>query len=121
MLPRARVGSFISALFCPQYEFKAKGIKKKKVTLEVSVDGLKVTLRKKKVIAPVLVLVIRLVARYCVSIIIALLVLFFIFSFLLLIFFRILLYVCTRRCHLSFISSNLSTLECSGFQSFRVL
>lgn len=32
-----------------QYEFKAKGIKKKKVTLEVSVDGLKVTLRKKKV------------------------------------------------------------------------
>lgn len=33
-----------------QYEFKAKGIKKKKVTLEVSVDGVKVTLRKKKVI-----------------------------------------------------------------------
>jgi carboxyl-terminal PDZ ligand of neuronal nitric oxide synthase protein len=32
-----------------QYEFKAKGIKKKKVTLEVSVDGLKVTFRKKKV------------------------------------------------------------------------
>lgn len=84
-------------------------------------DGLKVTLRKKKVIAPVLVLVIRLVARYCVSVIIALLVLFFILSFLLLIFFLILLYVCMRQCHLSFISSNLSTLECSGFQSFRVL
>ncbi|XP_043463225.1 carboxyl-terminal PDZ ligand of neuronal nitric oxide synthase protein-like isoform X3 [Leptopilina heterotoma] len=33
-----------------RYEFKAKGIKKKKVTLEVSVDGVKVTLRKKKVI-----------------------------------------------------------------------
>ena len=32
-----------------QYEFKAKGTKKKKVTLEVSVEGLKVTLRKKKV------------------------------------------------------------------------
>lgn len=31
-----------------QYEFKAKGIKKKKVTIEVSVDGVKVTLRKKK-------------------------------------------------------------------------
>lgn len=31
-----------------QYEFKTKGIKKKKVTIEVSVDGVKVTLRKKK-------------------------------------------------------------------------
>ncbi|XP_051161639.1 carboxyl-terminal PDZ ligand of neuronal nitric oxide synthase protein-like isoform X3 [Leptopilina boulardi] len=31
-----------------RYEFKAKGIKKKKVTLEVSVDGVKVTLRNKK-------------------------------------------------------------------------
>lgn len=31
-----------------QYEFKAKGIKKKKVTVEVSVDGVRVTLRKKK-------------------------------------------------------------------------
>jgi len=31
-----------------QYEFKAKGIKKKKVTLEVSVDGVRVNLRKKK-------------------------------------------------------------------------
>lgn len=31
-----------------QYEFKAKGIKKKKVLMEVSVEGVKVTLRKKK-------------------------------------------------------------------------
>lgn len=31
-----------------QYEFKAKGIKKKKVILEVSVDGVRVSLRKKK-------------------------------------------------------------------------
>lgn len=31
-----------------QYEFKAKGIKKKKVTVEISVDGVKVTLKKKK-------------------------------------------------------------------------
>ncbi|KAJ9598805.1 hypothetical protein L9F63_026660, partial [Diploptera punctata] len=30
------------------YEFKAKGIKKKKVTVEVSVDGVRVTVRKKK-------------------------------------------------------------------------
>ncbi|KAF7277120.1 hypothetical protein GWI33_008968, partial [Rhynchophorus ferrugineus] len=30
------------------YEFKAKGIKKKKVTIEVSTEGVKVTLRKKK-------------------------------------------------------------------------
>lgn len=38
----------ISILYLFQYEFKAKGIKKKKVTIEVSVDGVKVTLRKKK-------------------------------------------------------------------------
>ncbi|CAH1389367.1 unnamed protein product [Nezara viridula] len=31
-----------------KYEFKAKGIKKKKVTLEISVEGVRVTLRKKK-------------------------------------------------------------------------
>jgi carboxyl-terminal PDZ ligand of neuronal nitric oxide synthase protein len=31
-----------------QYEFKAKGIKKKKVTVEVSVDGVRVTVRKKR-------------------------------------------------------------------------
>lgn len=35
--------------FCPlQYEFKAKNIKKKKVSLIVSVDGVKVILKKKK-------------------------------------------------------------------------
>ncbi|XP_014227120.1 carboxyl-terminal PDZ ligand of neuronal nitric oxide synthase protein isoform X3 [Trichogramma pretiosum] len=38
----------VAAMRRIRYEFKAKGIKKKKVTLEVSVDGLKVTLRKKK-------------------------------------------------------------------------
>ena len=32
----------------PQYEFKAKNIKKKKVSLIVSVDGVKVILKKKK-------------------------------------------------------------------------
>lgn len=31
-----------------QYEFKAKGIKKKKVSIEVSVEGVRITLRKKK-------------------------------------------------------------------------
>uniref|UniRef100_A0A8D0GIM6 PID domain-containing protein n=1 Tax=Sphenodon punctatus TaxID=8508 RepID=A0A8D0GIM6_SPHPU len=35
-------------LFSPQYEFKAKNIKKKKVSLVVSVDGVKVILKKKK-------------------------------------------------------------------------
>lgn len=35
-----------------QYEFKTKGIKKKKVTVEVSVDGVRVTLRKKKKVGP---------------------------------------------------------------------
>lgn len=36
-------------LFCFfQYEFKAKNIKKKKVGIMVSVDGVKVTLRKKQ-------------------------------------------------------------------------
>ena len=34
--------------FCFQYEFKAKGIKKKKTILEISVDGVKVSIRKKK-------------------------------------------------------------------------
>lgn len=33
---------------CFQYEFKAKNIKKKKVGIMVSVDGVKVTLRKKQ-------------------------------------------------------------------------
>lgn len=39
--------------FLFQYEFKAKGIKKKKVTIEVSVDGVKVTLRKKKKVSQI--------------------------------------------------------------------
>lgn len=34
--------------FSSQYEFKVKNIKKKKVNLVVSVDGVKVVLRKKK-------------------------------------------------------------------------
>ncbi|GLH01767.1 Capon-like protein [Gryllus bimaculatus] len=34
--------------FQAKYEFKAKGIKKKKVTVDVSVDGVRVALRKKK-------------------------------------------------------------------------
>lgn len=42
---------FISVcLFCislQQVEFKSKGVKKKKVTVTVSVDGIKTTLRKK--------------------------------------------------------------------------
>lgn len=36
----------LSGLFL-QYEFKAKSVKKKKVSLVVSVDGVKVMLRKK--------------------------------------------------------------------------
>lgn len=34
--------------FSPQYEFKVKNIKKKKVNIVVSVEGVKVNLRKKK-------------------------------------------------------------------------
>ncbi|XP_044587133.1 carboxyl-terminal PDZ ligand of neuronal nitric oxide synthase protein isoform X3 [Cotesia glomerata] len=45
--PTSRV-EIVAAMRRIRYEFKAKGIKKKKVTLEVSVDGLKVTLGKKK-------------------------------------------------------------------------
>ncbi|XP_057323337.1 carboxyl-terminal PDZ ligand of neuronal nitric oxide synthase protein-like isoform X2 [Microplitis mediator] len=45
--PTSRV-EIVAAMRRIRYEFKAKGIKKKKVTLEVSVDGLKVSLRKKK-------------------------------------------------------------------------
>lgn len=45
--PTSRV-EIVAAMRKIRYEFKAKGVKKKKVTLEVSVDGLKVTLRKKK-------------------------------------------------------------------------
>lgn len=36
------------SVFSLQYEFKVKNIKKKKVNIVVSVDGVKVTLRKKK-------------------------------------------------------------------------
>ncbi|XP_014608586.1 PREDICTED: carboxyl-terminal PDZ ligand of neuronal nitric oxide synthase protein-like isoform X1 [Polistes canadensis] len=45
--PTSRV-EIVAAMRRIRYDFKAKGIKKKKVTLEVSVDGLKVMLRKKK-------------------------------------------------------------------------
>ncbi|KAB0796733.1 hypothetical protein PPYR_10794 [Photinus pyralis] len=45
--PTTRV-EIVAAMRRIRYEFKAKGVKKKKVTIEVSVDGLKVTLRKKK-------------------------------------------------------------------------
>lgn len=36
------------SFFSLQYEFKAKGIKKKKVNLVISVDGIRVVLRKKR-------------------------------------------------------------------------
>ncbi|CAH1179498.1 unnamed protein product [Phaedon cochleariae] len=45
--PTSKV-EIVAAMRRIRYEFKAKGIKKKKVTIEVSVDGVKVTLRKKK-------------------------------------------------------------------------
>ncbi|CAH0546896.1 unnamed protein product [Brassicogethes aeneus] len=45
--PTSRV-EIVAAMRRIRYEFKAKRIKKKKVTIEVSVDGLKVMLRKKK-------------------------------------------------------------------------
>ncbi|CAL4079668.1 unnamed protein product, partial [Meganyctiphanes norvegica] len=45
--PTSRV-EIVAAMRRIRYEFKAKGIKKKKTTLEVSVDGVKITLRKKK-------------------------------------------------------------------------
>ncbi|XP_011337831.1 carboxyl-terminal PDZ ligand of neuronal nitric oxide synthase protein isoform X2 [Ooceraea biroi] len=45
--PTSRV-EIVAAMRRIRYEFKTKGIKKKKVTLEISVDGMKVTLRKKK-------------------------------------------------------------------------
>ncbi|KAF7988704.1 hypothetical protein HCN44_001277 [Aphidius gifuensis] len=45
--PTSRL-EIVAAMRRIRYEFKAKGIKKKKVTLEVSVDGLKMSLRKKK-------------------------------------------------------------------------
>ncbi|XP_048520424.1 carboxyl-terminal PDZ ligand of neuronal nitric oxide synthase protein-like isoform X2 [Dendroctonus ponderosae] len=45
--PTSRV-EIVAAMRRIRYEFKAKGIKKKKVTVEVSIEGVKVTLRKKK-------------------------------------------------------------------------
>ncbi|XP_014287857.1 carboxyl-terminal PDZ ligand of neuronal nitric oxide synthase protein isoform X3 [Halyomorpha halys] len=45
--PSTRV-EIVAAMRRIRYEFKAKGIKKKKVTLEISVEGVRVTLRKKK-------------------------------------------------------------------------
>ncbi|XP_076262826.1 carboxyl-terminal PDZ ligand of neuronal nitric oxide synthase protein isoform X4 [Rhynchophorus ferrugineus] len=45
--PTSRV-EIVAAMRRIRYEFKAKGIKKKKVTIEVSTEGVKVTLRKKK-------------------------------------------------------------------------
>lgn len=42
------LGSNVIISLCFQYEFKAKNIKKKKVGIMVSVDGVKVTLRKKQ-------------------------------------------------------------------------
>lgn len=45
--PTSRV-EIVAAMRRIRYEFKAKGIKKKKVTIEVSIDGVKVMLRKKK-------------------------------------------------------------------------
>jgi len=45
--PTSRV-EIVAAMRRIRYEFKMKGIKKKKVTIEVSVDGVKVTMRKKK-------------------------------------------------------------------------
>ncbi|KAE8744523.1 hypothetical protein FOCC_FOCC008849, partial [Frankliniella occidentalis] len=45
--PSSRV-EIVAAMRRIRYEFKAKGVKKKKVLLEVSVDGVRVSLRKKK-------------------------------------------------------------------------
>ncbi|XP_065213393.1 carboxyl-terminal PDZ ligand of neuronal nitric oxide synthase protein isoform X3 [Planococcus citri] len=45
--PTSRI-EIVAAMRRIRYEFKAKGIKKKKVVLEVSVDGVRVSLRKKK-------------------------------------------------------------------------
>lgn len=46
--PCRRLSSNVIILLRFQYEFKAKNIKKKKVGIMVSVDGVKVTLRKKQ-------------------------------------------------------------------------
>lgn len=47
-LARDLLVSDVNVSICFQYEFKAKNIKKKKVGIMVSVDGVKVTLRKKQ-------------------------------------------------------------------------
>lgn len=47
-LARDLLVSNVIVSICFQYEFKAKNIKKKKVGIMVSVDGVKVTLRKKQ-------------------------------------------------------------------------
>ena len=41
----------------PQYEFKVKNIKKKKVNIIVSVEGVKVNLRKKKKVSAIVCVV----------------------------------------------------------------
>ncbi|XP_071506835.1 carboxyl-terminal PDZ ligand of neuronal nitric oxide synthase protein-like [Diadema antillarum] len=45
--PSSRV-EIVAAMRRIRYEFKAKGIKKKKVNLVISVDGIRVVLRKKR-------------------------------------------------------------------------
>lgn len=45
---RTQLARDLLVSICFQYEFKAKNIKKKKVGIMVSVDGVKVTLRKKQ-------------------------------------------------------------------------
>ncbi|KAK6629027.1 Carboxyl-terminal PDZ ligand of neuronal nitric oxide synthase protein [Polyplax serrata] len=45
--PTSRL-EIVAAMRRIRYEFKAKGIKKKKVTVEISVEGVRVNLRKKK-------------------------------------------------------------------------
>uniref|UniRef100_A0A0A9WSS4 Carboxyl-terminal PDZ ligand of neuronal nitric oxide synthase protein n=1 Tax=Lygus hesperus TaxID=30085 RepID=A0A0A9WSS4_LYGHE len=45
--PQSRL-EIVAAMRRIRYEFKAKGIKKKKVTIEISVEGVRVILRKKK-------------------------------------------------------------------------
>lgn len=46
--PSSRV-EIVAAMRRIRYEFKAKSIKKKKVTITISVDGVKIVLRKKHV------------------------------------------------------------------------
>lgn len=48
------INKAVLLVFSLQYEFKVKNIKKKKVNIVVSVDGVKVNLRKKKKVSHVL-------------------------------------------------------------------